>query len=156
MRDVGPTNERPMITRVRVYVSLPEHTNEGFVWLKAPTLPQRSVVRLGNPSTGESAYCEVLQIDENFQRIYNSSEWRIKIDAAESAIVMNQWYRKRLGLQPQQDYSLEVDPRNRWFGRIRACMQHPQNVVRVAVWLGVISVATALVGLVLGAISLCR
>ena len=63
-------------------------------------------------------------------------------------------YRPRLGaLQTQREYALEVTEAESWYGKIRACVHHPQIVVRVAVWLGLISVALGAIGVILGVIS---
>ena len=71
----------------------------------------------------------------------------------DAALVISAWYRARLGdLQTKRSYALEVA--NRWLGKTRASMQHPQNVVRIGIWLGIVSVALGAVGLLLGLTSL--
>lgn len=58
------------------------------------------------------------------------------------------------GLSTQEDIPLTIKTRNTWWGRFKACVHHPQTVVRVAGWLGLISVVLGLLGAVLGAVSL--
>jgi hypothetical protein len=71
------------------------------------------------------------------------------------ALVINEWYRKLLGdLTTRAEYDLEVSDADNLRGRFLASAQHPQIVVRVAFWLGVISVVLGVVGLCLGVISL--
>jgi len=137
----------------RVYVSLFEHMNDGFVWLKRPDLPPRCIVKITHSLAKESVFCEALQLEDNFLTEYNKpNERRLKINNPESSIVMSSWYRKRLGnLEPRREYSLRIDEANVWgWGKIRACNQHPQNVVRIATRLGIISVVFGIVGLLLG------
>ena len=68
---------------------------------------------------------------------------------------MSTWYRVRLGgLETQREYALDIVEANSWCGKIRACVHHPQIVVRVAVWLGIVSVALGALGVILGAISI--
>ena len=79
-------------------------------------------------------------------------------------MVMNHWYRARLSpkepLKTQGEYFLEIKAfdrlYNRWFGRLRACTGHPQVLVRVGVWLGIISVGVSLFSLIISVLSLFR
>jgi hypothetical protein len=113
-------------------------------------------VKITNQGSKRSVFCEALQFERNFLAKYSGSPPRIAIDKPESAIVMSAWYRARLGdLETQHDYPLSVVSANSWYGKFRACADHPQTVVRVAVWLGVISVALGMSGVALGLISLC-
>lgn len=144
---------------MKIFAALRDDVNEGFVWVKRPGLPSRCVVRIKNPANSKAIYCEALQIDDNFLTEYNNDSHdsrRFKINTPETAIVMSGWFRAGLGdLLKQNDYPLEIVSCNGRWGRLRACMHHPQVVVRVAAWLGVTSVALGLVGVVLGVISLC-
>jgi hypothetical protein len=139
---------------VKLYASLDDHIGEGFVWLQRPSLPPRCVVKITNPESKRSVYCEALQLEENFLQRYNQSP-RFTITNPASSIVMSGWYRARLGgLQTQREYALEVVEANSWCGKIRSCLHHPQIVVRVAVWLGIVSVALGALGVLLGVISI--
>jgi hypothetical protein len=144
-------------TNYRVYASLFEHMNDGFVWLKRPDLHTRSVVKITCSLAKSAVFCEALQLEENFLTQYNSSGLRAKIETPETSIVMSSWYRKRLGnLKTHHEYPLQIDIADSLWGKSRACMQHPQNVVRVAMWLGIVSVGLGALGLLLGIASLFR
>ena len=141
---------------MRIYASLSDDIGEGFVWLKKPGLPPRSVVKITNPATKRSIFCEALQFEENFLKRYNVPP-RLTITNPESAIVMNAWYRALLGgLNTDEDQPLEIADANGWWGKLRAGLHHPQVIVRVAVSLGVLSVFLGVFGVVLGVVSLCR
>ena len=132
-----------------VLASLKEDLNEGWVWLQRDNLPPRSIVRIVNRSNRKTIYCEALQIDENFVKIYNNPP-RTKIINPASTLVINGWYRKLLGnIATKQDHDIQVSEANYLWGKLRATQQHPQLVVRIASWLGVLSIA-------LGAISLLK
>ena len=138
---------------MKIYASLSEHIGEGFVWLRKAGLPTRGIVKITNPDSGRSVFCEALKFEDNFLKKYNQAP-RLNIDNPDLSIVMNGWYRARLGdLKTQCEYPLEIAEANSWCGKIRACMHHPQVVVRVAVWLGLLSVALGVVGVLLGIIS---
>jgi hypothetical protein len=145
---VGPTT-----VDMKIYASLDDHIGEGFVWLQRSGLPTRCVVKISNPDSKRAVFCEILQLEENFLKRYNQAP-RYTIKDPASSIVMSAWYRIRLGsLETQRDYALEVILADSWCGKIRVCMHHPQIVVRVAVWLGVVSVALGALGVILGVIS---
>ncbi len=134
---------------MKIYASLDDHIGEGFVWLQRSGLPARCVVKITNPETRRAVFCEALQLEENFLKRCNQLP-RYTISDPGSSIVMSAWYRTRLGgLQTQGEYALEVKAAYSWFGKIRACLHHPQIVVRVAVWLGLVSVALGALGVIL-------
>jgi hypothetical protein len=135
---------------MKVYASLFEHINDGFVWLKRPGLPARCVVKITNTQTKDYVFCEALQIDENFLIRYNSDR-RISIEQPESSVVMNGWYRKRLGnLETNHDYPLHIKSADSLWCKVQASMHHPQNVVRIAIWLGIISCGLGLLSIIFG------
>lgn len=139
---------------MNLFAALREDTQQGWVWLQDASLPARSVVKIKNSANGKSVYCECLQIDQNFLREYNQSP-RITINSPKEALVINSWYRAALGgLSTRSDVSLEIKPCNSWWGKFKACTHHPQTVVRVAAWLGLISVILGFMGAILGAASL--
>ncbi len=129
---------------MKVYAALRDDVGEGHVWFQRPGLPERCVVKITNK--GRSVYCEALQIEKNFLEAYNQSP-RVTIDNPASSIVMSYWYRAHLGgLETQKSYPLTVKVAKPLWGQLRACMQHPHLVVRVAVWLGILSVVLGVVG----------
>lgn len=135
---------------MKIYACLDDDISEGFVWLKRSGLASRSVVKITNPDVGRSVFCEALQLEVNFLNKYNKSP-RVTIDSPESSIVMSAWYRDRLGnLETQRDYNLEIRAANGCWGKLGSCFYNPQIIIRVAVWLGVISVGLGVVGVVLG------
>jgi hypothetical protein len=140
---------------MKLFAALREDTQQGWVWLQDASLPARSVVKITNPENGKTVYCEALQIENNFLSAYNQSP-RISITEPEASLVISGWYRAGLGdLSTQADVPLKIKPSNCWWGKFKACTDHPQIIVRVAVWLGAIGLILGIVGLVLGVLSLC-
>ena len=138
---------------MKVYAALNDDVAEGFVWLAKPGLAPRCVVKITNPQSDRTVYCEALQFEKNFLTRYNQHP-RIAITNESSSIVMGSWYRVRLGdLETQKDYPLEIVSANSWPAKLRMCVGHPQLVVRVAAWLGIISVALGGIGVLPGALS---
>lgn len=126
----------------------------GWVWLSGPVLVARSIIKITNRANNKSVFCERLEIDDNFTREYNQPP-RIDINPSEETVVINAWYRKRLGgLATTTFHDLKIIEANDWWGKIRANTGHPQVVVRLGTWLGVISVALGFIGVLLGVLSI--
>lgn len=134
---------------MKLFAALHDDLHQGWVWLQDCNLPARSVVKITNSSNVQSVYCETLQIDTNFLEKYNQAP-RFSISDPASSLVIGAWYRAKLGVVTQSDIPLTVKACNSWFGKFRACTDHPQIVVRVAAWLGVIGLFLGLIGLALG------
>jgi hypothetical protein len=143
---------------MRIFAAREEDAHQGWVWLQDPSLPARCVVKITNPATRTSVYCETLQIEGNFLREYNQSP-RVTITNPASSMVIGGWYRASLGgLQTQTDVALEVQRcrgARGWWWRFKACIGHPQIVVRMAAWMGGIGLVVSIIGLALGVASLC-
>jgi len=132
-----------------VLAALRSELNEGWVWLTDSGFKQRSVVKISNRKNGKSIYCESLRIDNNFLFEYNKRP-RISIKKNEKTVVMNEWYRKRLGeIETQKKHDLKISSANFFWGKFRACTSHPQVVVRLATWLALISVTLGGFGVIL-------
>lgn len=138
-----------------IFVAREEDAHQGWVWLKRPEFPARSIVKITNPATGRSVHCEALQMDTNFLNEYNQSP-RYSITEPSDSLVISGWYRSALGgLTPQSDSLLEIKQSNSWWGHYKSCADHPQIVVRLATKLGGMGFLLGIVGLILGIASLC-
>jgi len=139
---------------MRLFAALHDDSHQGWIWLKDSQLPARCVVKITNPTNQKSVYCEALQIDTNFLGIYNQSP-RLPITDPASSIVVSAWFRAKLGgLDTRSDVPLIVKPSECYWGKFKACTDHPQTVVRVASWLGVLGLLLGIVGVLLGVLSL--
>jgi hypothetical protein len=134
----------------RVFPALRADMNEGWVWLGRKNSEPRPVVRITNKTNGKRIYCECLEIDNNYLSEYNQpSRYRIQETAINSVVTMNDWYRKKLGnLEKNREYELEIEEYNTAFGKLCACLGHPQTIVRVATKLGLWSVALGVIGII--------
>jgi hypothetical protein len=132
-----------------VFAAHRDDAHQGWIWLDEPALPVRSIVKITNPASGRHVYCEALQIEANFLRRYNrTGEGRQRIVNSASALVVGKWFRFKLGdLATRSQVSLRVSLANTSVGRFRACVDHPQVIVRIAAWLGFIGVALGLLSL---------
>ena len=153
-----------------LFAALYEDVQNGVVWIRTaePKLTSRSVVEIANPDTRMSVFCEALSIDRNFADRYDS---RFKRNFTETpytfssrmlangapAIVISEWYRRKLGIDRREGpVRLQVTSPSGWracWGKLRACLDHPQTVVRVAMWLAIASVLLGALGAFLGFLS---
>jgi len=141
---------------MQIFAALREDSQQGWVWLQDRNLPARSIVRIKNTVNRKVIYCEALQIDDNFLNVYNEPH-RVKIKNPQGSIVINGWYRASLGgLSTQTQAALNIRPCNSLWGKFMACTYHPQTVVRIAAWLGLVSVLLGLVGLIISLASVFR
>ena len=137
------------MTVYRILAARRTDMNEGWVWLSNDGYIPRSIIKIKNKSNGKKVYCEALEIDDNFTQEYNHTP-RIKIHLNEKTIVMNAWYRNQLGgIASKSLHDLEVSEANGIWGKFRAGIGHPQVVVRLATWLGVLSLALGIISIVL-------
>lgn len=133
-----------------VFASLSEDINNGWVWLPEAFIPKRIVVKVQNLDNKKCVYCEALPIGNNFVKRYNNADGTYKIEDPNSCIVLNEWYREKLGIDSTQiEQKFKVTLADNPFGHFRASFSHPQIVVRLAMEL-------ALIGLILGIISLWK
>lgn len=148
-------NQASKQTTYSIYASLREDINSGWVWVNIPKFRQRAVVSIYNPVNRKKVYCEVLRIDDNFLSFYNpkdhsKDQGRIQIIKDNPTLVINEWYRKMLGdLNTQTECNLCIEEAENPWGKFHSCIQHPQVVVRVATWLGLISIGLGVISLII-------
>lgn len=138
---------------MKVYAAREADAHQGWVWLYRPDLPARGVVCIVNPANKTKVHCEALQIEGNFLESYNQG-LRFPIRNPGSSLVIGGWFRAKLGIETQEDVELQIHHCRTWLGRFMACADHPQVVVRVSAWLGLVGLVLGVIGLVLGIISL--
>jgi hypothetical protein len=99
---------------------------------------------------GRKVFCECRTIDANFIDQYNQPP-RIPIPkTADNTLVISKWYRDVLGgIKTQDDVQLAITPAKIPFWRtVRAAAHHPDVMVRLAAYLGVIGVWSGLSSLI--------
>lgn len=123
-------------------------TNEGCVWVSHYGGKSRQAVRLTALETGDVTYAELRLIDKNFVDYYNDEAYS-QIDLATPTMVVGQWYRNKLGFL-KIGSTAEIEIAEMWepLAAYMACKHHPQTVVRVSTWLGVIGVALGVIALI--------
>lgn len=133
----------------RVLAALVRDMNEGWVWANTKALDARSVIRIKNKTNGRKVYCECLEVDPNFVQEYKRHTG-ILIEPDAKTIVVSEWYRKKLGgLRTKDEYDIDIKASNNFWGRLCACLHHPQIVVRVATKISLLSVCLGILSIIL-------
>jgi len=137
--------------KLRVFASLSEDINNGWVWVPESLVDERTVVRIKNSNSGKVVFCEALQIGENYIKRYNTNDQTYRINDKDGSIVMSEWYRKKLAItETQTEIELEIVKNDKPYGHLRASLHHPQIVVRLAMELAILSVVLGAIGVYLG------
>jgi hypothetical protein len=133
-----------------MYPSLWEDIDSGAVWISYPLLTSRMIAKVRNMETGRTVYCEVKMVDEYYMERYGAQPGRSG-QIGENPIFASAWYRKQLGIQRREgDVDLHIEEAESIYGKVCACLHHPQVVVRIATVLGLWSVVLGAIGLALG------
>lgn len=134
----------------KVYAALLDDISSGWVWVGGFEGEQRSIIKLHNANSKKSVYCEALRIDKNYLKKYSEGNTS-SIKNESNSIIANEWYRRKLGIHSTKNYEhISISEANHLYGRFRASIQHPQVVVRLATWLGLLSVILGVIGICLG------
>ncbi|WP_318411064.1 hypothetical protein [Photobacterium leiognathi] len=137
-----------------VLASLAEDINSGWCWVKGSDVSNRSLIQIKNNANGKSIVCEALSVDRNFEEKYRnaiSSKMNKHLLDRSNVILMNAWYREKLGIvKTQSNHNLQISFVTKWCicKRIKACTMHPQVAVRLSTWLGLIGIFVGTVSLI--------
>ena len=140
--------------KYRIYAAIRDDVSSGWIWINNKKIQQRSILFIYNPQNKKYLYSEALKIEGNYLRNYNqSNSGRIPLligNENEPVIVINEWYRHKLGdIQTQEYCELEITEENNCVGWIMACLHHPQIIVRIATILAIISIFISIISVVI-------
>jgi len=139
-------------------VALAEDINNPFIWFSKLPCDSREIVKVTNKNLSKTIWCEVVKASDNFVVRYNQNKRTLNLEEDKSFIVANAWYRTKLGLTKNESTIIEVSTSKLplFFKQLLASYSHPDNNVRLAVDLALVSVLLGFIGLILGAISLWK
>jgi hypothetical protein len=140
-----------------IYAALHEETKEGWVWLPPNPALTSIYVDIRNPHNNKSVVSERRTADQNFREIYNSTPGTTRLPESDKFIVVNSWYRERLGIfDTKIAMPLDIQNAPGWLAGLRAFKAHPSPAIRVSFVLAVTSVVLGFLGALLGLVSLCK
>ena len=135
--------------KYKTFAALADESNSGWVWLwETDELKSRKIVKIVH--NGHPVFCECRTIDANFTNQYNKPP-RVPIPiTAKNTLIISKWYRDALGgIKTEDDVPLTIAPAKIPIWRaVRAAAHHPDFMVRLATYLGVIGVWSGLCSLI--------
>ena len=139
-------------------VALSEDINAPYVWLSETPCNSRDIVKITNIDTTKSIWCEVVKASDNYIKRYNNNVRTLSISSNKPFIVANSWYRNKLDLvkNTESNITLKTSRYPLFVKQLLASYTHPDNAVRLATDIALVSLFLGIVGLVLGIISLCK
>ena len=138
-----------MKKRYKVFAALHDDANQGWIWMpEEKGFKSRDYITLKLPTTGRKITCTCRLIDDNFLTYYNQPP-RINIQEPNSALVISAYYRDMLdGLKTNESYDFEINKvwKFNYARKVKAILQHPDNGIKIAAWLAIISIIVSLIG----------
>ena len=141
-----------MKRKLKVFASTRDDIHAGVVWMDSKTTIVRPIVKITNIANGKKIYCELMKIEGAFKKFYNQKgSGRLTITDTSKAIVLNNWYRNKLGIRETQiQVDLEIDqPVFSLLSKFFACVQHPQIVVRMSMWFSTIGLGLGILSVII-------
>lgn len=141
----------------KVFAALHDETSSGWIWMPPEDgFVSRDYITIKAITTGKKVNCICRIIDDNFIDSYNKSERTENITDKNKSIVISAYYRDMLGgLEKKKEYDFETIRTVCCACKIRTLLQHPDNIVKIAIWLAIISIGIGVLSIILSILSLC-
>jgi hypothetical protein len=120
----------------RILSSLHEESNMGWIWIPDKSREFIQIQMGENPPI----VCQARILDENFKRLYNNRYKTNKIDNPQNTIIMSDYYRSKLNVEKNKDYELIITKANSFLQKLSSFRHHPDDVVKIATILAIISI----------------
>lgn len=139
-----------------IKASTVEDALENWVWINDDS--KNGFIKIYNPKSKKYIIVFKRTIDNNFIDFYNSKNTISITDIKAHKIVMNEYYRKKLHLEKNISYSLELSKTNLVNRFLNSNWSHPNPSVSLSYKLSFISlflgVLLSVVSIILGIVSL--
>ncbi len=134
----------------KIFASMNIDSLEPWIWTNYDEIDSNGYITITNSSNNKKIKCFKRTIDNNFLKMYNQ-EGRIKIDSRnDKIIVINEYYRKRLGTETQQECQLTIK-KAKYFDQLFFNLDHPNPQVqygnRMALWSFVFGILSFILGI---------
>jgi hypothetical protein len=132
-----------------VYASIHSAARSGDIWHYEHNIKTR-LIRV-KPNNGKTIIASNRIIDLNFENLYNSSKRRkmLAINKIPEPIIMDEFYRKRLGIQETGvTVQLSVTPA-KWYDGISYLLRHPNDAIMLASYVGIIGTIVGIISIII-------
>lgn len=135
-----------------IKASTVEDALENWIWTNDETFDR--YIKILNPKTNKSIVVFKRTIDPNFITFYNSKNTTREIDPKKLVIVINEYYRKQLGINKNEDYKLIISEAHFFEKVFNSNWEHPNPSVSLSYKINIISFTLGIVSILLGIVSL--
>lgn len=135
-----------------IKASTVEDALENWVWTNDETA--NGFIRINNPKNNKSITVFKRTIDENFINFYNSKRTKNITDLYKPLIVINEYYRKELGIEKNKTYKLNINEASNFEKYFNSNWKHPNPTVSLPYKISIISLFLGLISIILGVMSL--
>lgn len=137
-----------MKKNIKILASIKTDAMEGWVWICPTLISENGFYKIENLDTNKKVFCYLRIVDENFVSQYNSSQRTFKLNKEDNSVVINEFYRKKLGIaKANMDYNLEITEAG-WYSKYLSFeFSHPNPYVRQSSRLTLISFFIGIIAL---------
>jgi hypothetical protein len=150
--------EVPM--QYRILVSLTDDMDKSVAWVQNSDIVERCIGSIRNATSRRRVWLELRAVDANYRKNYGDRPVTVAIRVNEPTLVLNEWYRRRLGVDTNGQHDLDIKEFTgnlvmRLLRGFQIGFGHPDSNVRCATQAALIGLFLGGLGLVLGIVSLC-
>ena len=129
-----------------------EDALENWIWTNDEAT--NGFIRINNPENNKSITVFKRTIDGNFINFYNAKRTINITDPDKPLIVINEYYRKELGIEKNKAYKLNINEASFSEKYFNSNWKHPNPTVSLPYKISIISLFLGLISIILGVISL--
>ncbi|GEM_PF-5211732 len=137
--------------KYKVFVALHEEARDPCIWIpNDDKVNSGDCIKVQCTSTQKKVYCECRVLDDNYINYYNDRHHTNKIREQNKAIIISEYYRKKLGnLKSGENYDFEIDyGHNCCLFRLFSIYWHPDRYFQLAIIFAVISILLSFISLI--------
>jgi len=143
-----------MKTQYLIKASTIEDSMENWFWTNMDSIS--GTVKIINPLNKKSVIVFKRSIDENFINFYDSKK-TIKIkDSKRPLIIINEYYRFKLGIEKNKEYELEIKNASCFNKIFNSNWEHPNPTISLSYKIGLISFLLSITSIILGLVSFLK
>jgi hypothetical protein len=126
---------------------------EPWVWVEDNSI--NGFIRIENLDNGKIIRTYKRTIDKNFVKVYNEKRTInfLKLNSNQLSLIINEYYRNKLGLEPNQHVNLVVKNEKWYYKIIRVHWGHPHPTVQYTNRVTIISFIVGIIGIALSILS---
>jgi hypothetical protein len=142
----------------KILPALKEDALEAWVWMNDSQIPQNIYLIIKNKQYRKSIKTFKRTIDLNYQNNYNAREntYKIDIQSSHNYIVMNEYYREKLGVNKNCNEYLLIKKANLFQVLFKIPLLHPNPVVQYANRSTIVALIIGIIALILTIYSIVK